>query len=761
MTGTGVGVAGMDRLGVSTLLTLIILLGVSLLGFFSRLFAVIRFESIIHEFDPWFNYRATYQMVTMGFYDFLNWFDELAWYPLGRIVGGTVYPGLMFTAGSIHWFLNTLGFTTHIQDVCVFTAPIFSGLTAIATYLLTKEIWSAGAGLFAAAFISIAPGYISRSVAGSFDNEGIAIFALQCSFFLWIRAMKTGSVFWAVQTAVCYFYMVSAWGGYVYIINLIPLHVFCLLLMGRYEHKLYVSYTTFYCIGQLMAMNIPFVGFQPIKTSEHMASAGVFALLQAYAFLDYIRTRLGEKDSKKVFYILVTIAAGGVFAAVVGLTMLGVVAPWSGRFYSLWDTGYARIHIPIISSVSEHQPTMWTSFITDLHFLPAVAPAGLWYTIKDYDSAKIFLVIYAAFSCYFSGVMVRLILTLTPVLCMLGGIAMSVTFDHYLKPDEIATAPREPKPVKAKAVKAVKTTEEVEPEEHTPFAIKLTVIMAMTGLLTQFAIHCTYITSNYYSSPSVVLASSRPDGSRNIIDDYREAYYWLRTNTDEDATIMSWWDYGYQISGMANRTTLVDNNTWNNSHIAMVGKAMASNEDDAYTIMQELGVDYVLVIFGGLLGYSGDDINKFLWMVRIAEGEHPNEVKEANFMSKHGHYTVDHDVSKTMKNSLMYKLSYYNFGGMRTHHQHTGWDRVRGVEIGHKNFQLKHVEEAYTTEHWIVRIYRVKKPVNRNKKLPHKPIQRKKSQKLKRKGKKGVFRVPLNQSIAKKTRKASRSTLKL
>ena len=34
---------------------------------------------------------------------------------------------------------------------------------------------------------------------------------------------------------------------------------------------------------------------------------------------------------------------------------------------------------------------------------------------------------------------------------------------------------------------------------------------------------------------------------------------------------MSWWDYGYQIAGMGNRTTLVDNNTWNNSHIALVG----------------------------------------------------------------------------------------------------------------------------------------------------------------------------------------------
>lgn len=33
-----------------------------------------------------------------------------------------------------------------------------------------------------------------------------------------------------------------------------------------------------------------------------------------------------------------------------------------------------------------------------------------------------------------------------------------------------------------------------------------------------------------------------------------------------------------------------------------------------------------LVIFGGVIGYSGDDINKFLWMVRIAEGEHPKIV---------------------------------------------------------------------------------------------------------------------------------------
>ncbi|KAG7225474.1 hypothetical protein INR49_027469 [Caranx melampygus] len=131
--------------GWQSLLSFSILFLACLAGFSSRLFAVIRFESIIHEFDPWsqhaalwasapayraekkggvretvfpallqqwplqytpriavsdtlvlalnlqrFNYRSTHHLTTNGFYEFLNWFDERAWYPLGRIVGGTL-----------------------------------------------------------------------------------------------------------------------------------------------------------------------------------------------------------------------------------------------------------------------------------------------------------------------------------------------------------------------------------------------------------------------------------------------------------------------------------------------------------------------------------------------------------------------------------------------------------------------------------------------------------------------------------------------
>lgn len=180
----------------------------------------------------------------------------------------------MITAGLIHWILNTLNITVHIRDVCVFLAPTFSGLTSISTFLLTRELWNQGAGLLAACFIAIVPGYISRSVAGSFDNEGIAIFALQFTYYLWVKSVKTGSVFWTMCCCLSYFYMVSAWGGYVFIINLIPLHVFVLLLMQRYSKRVYIAYSTFYIVGLILSMQIPFVGFQPIRTSEHMAAAG-------------------------------------------------------------------------------------------------------------------------------------------------------------------------------------------------------------------------------------------------------------------------------------------------------------------------------------------------------------------------------------------------------------------------------------------------------------------------------------------------------
>uniref|UniRef100_A0A336MU62 Dolichyl-diphosphooligosaccharide--protein glycosyltransferase subunit STT3A n=1 Tax=Culicoides sonorensis TaxID=179676 RepID=A0A336MU62_CULSO len=679
-----------------------------ILAFSTRLFSVLRFESVIHEFDPYFNYRTTKYLTEQGFYNFHNWFDDRAWYPLGRIIGGTIYPGLMVTSATFYKVLQFMNITIDIRNVCVFLAPLFSSFTAFVTYLLTKEIYSQGAGLLAASMIAIVPGYISRSVAGSYDNEGIAIFCMLLTYWCWIKAIKTGSIFWSIMVSLAYFYMVSSWGGYVFLINLIPLHVLILMATGRFHHKIYVAFSTLYCIGTILSMQISFVGFQPVHSSEHMLAFGTFGLCQLHALVDYVKSKLTKEHFDVLFNTIASTVGIGMLVLFGLLTLSGKISPWTGRFYSLLDPSYAKNHIPIIASVSEHQPTSWSSFYFDLQILVFLFPAGLYFCFAKLTDENIFIILYGLTSIYFAGVMVRLMLVLAPVMCVLSGIAMSHLLCKYMNNIDTSGGAKI-QDLNKKSKRHEKTTSSDQS------AVAVAFVAIMTFLLISYTFHSTWVTSEAYSSPSIVLSAKSHDGSKIIFDDFREAYNWLKINTPLDARVMSWWDYGYQITAMANRTILVDNNTWNNTHISRVGQAMASTEDKAYEIMRELDVDYVLVIFGGLTGYSSDDINKFLWMVRIGGStEKGKHIKEQDYYSSNGDFRIDIEGSPTLLNCLMYKMCYYRFGQVYTEGgKPPGYDRVRGAEIGNKDFELEVLEEAYTTEHWLVRIYKVKDLNNR------------------------------------------------
>uniref|UniRef100_A0A2K6E004 Dolichyl-diphosphooligosaccharide--protein glycosyltransferase subunit STT3A n=1 Tax=Macaca nemestrina TaxID=9545 RepID=A0A2K6E004_MACNE len=582
----------------------------------------------------------------------------------------------MITSAAIYHVLHFFHITIDIRNVCVFLAPLFSSFTTIVTYHLTKELKDAGAGLLAAAMIAVVPGYISRSVAGSYDNEGIAIFCMLLTYYMWIKAVKTGSICWAAKCALAYFYMVSSWGGYVFLINLIPLHVLVLMLTGRFSHRIYVAYCTVYCLGTILSMQISFVGFQPVLSSEHMAAFGVFGLCQIHAFVDYLRSKLNPQQFEVLFRSFSLLTVGAL------LMLTGKISPWTGRFYSLLDPSYAKNNIPIIASVSEHQPTTWSSYYFDLQLLVFMFPVGLYYCFSNLSDARIFIIMYGVTSMYFSAVMVRTALMLAP-LWHSSRIGVSQVLSTYMPESGISPSN-----------KTARSTD-------------------LPTLLTNEVGNSVVVCVEAYSSRPLYLSARGGDGSRIIFDDFREAYYWLRHNTPEDAKVMSWWDYGYQITAMANRTILVDNNTWNNTHISRVGQAMASTEEKAYEIMRELDVSYVLVIFGGLTGYSSDDINKFLWMVRIGgstdTGKH---IKENDYYTPTGEFRVDREGSPVLLNCLMYKMCYYRFGQVYTERP-PGFDRVRNAEIGNKDFELDVLEEAYTTEHWLVRIYKVKDLDNR------------------------------------------------
>lgn len=338
----------------------------------------------------------------------------------------------------------------------------------------------------------------------------------------------------------------------------------------------------------------------------------------------------------------------------------------------------------------------------DLQLVAFLAPVGLIYCFQRMSEGSIFLGVYGILAVYFSGVMIRLLLVLAPAACCLGAIGASTVMSSFAPfvRDGLASTQKA----------SVLTSRMYGIPRKSGIILSLFGLVVLLGLgyqLARFVQHSVWTSSMAYSSPSIVMSQQQRDGSRVIQDDFREAYYWLRMNTKPDAKILSWWDYGYQITAMGNRTVIVDNNTWNNTHIATVGLVLASTEENALPILQKLDVDYVLVLYGGVARYGSDDIAKFLWPIRIANGVYRDKVSEADFVGPRG-YQVDEHATVRMKNSVMYKLCYYRAAEVTG-----GMDFARNAKIGVPNVKPEYFREAFTSENWIVRIYEVKKPANR------------------------------------------------
>ena len=137
---------------------------------------------------------------------------------------------------------------------------------------------------------------------------------------------------------------------------------------------------------------------------------------------------------------------------------------------------------------------------------------------------------------------------------------------------------------------------------------------------------------------------------------------------------------------------------------------MASSEEDAYPILESLDVDYVLVIFGGRAAYSSDDINKLLWPVRIGRGVYGAEMPAENEFFTPSGLVVGEGAPNALVNSVAYKLSYYRFSESSIPHSNfpKGYDTVRQAVVNSEKIVLNTMEEAFTSENWIVRIYKVK-----------------------------------------------------
>lgn len=253
-----------------------------------------------------------------------------------------------------------------------------------------------------------------------------------------------------------------------------------------------------------------------------------------------------------------------------------------------------------------------------------------------------FLIVYSVAAYYFSHRMVRLILLTAPIASALGGIALGrmlawgisgiVPVEQTTRPVENAdnansdsgsTSSKTNKRKKGRKGISAKNASDDEDLDWTTYSeawwSRLGRVLIVAYAVKEMIPHTKTFhkmareLAEHLSHPTIIQKAQTRDGQIVMIDDYRDAYFWLRDNTPEDARIMAWWDYGYQITGISNRTTIADGNTWNHEHIAFLGRTLTAPEKEAHRIARHLA-DYVLVWAGG----GGDDLAKSPYLRRIA-----------------------------------------------------------------------------------------------------------------------------------------------
>ena len=678
-----------------------------------RLYAVENFGRVIHEFDPWFNYRAAEYLAANGADRFFKWFDHTVWYPLGRPVGTTIYPGMQFVAVAIWRALHLVGQDMSLHDVCVFVPAWFGVASTVFLGLLAYECTRCvDAALSAMFIVAILPAHLMRSVAGGFDNECVAITFMNATFYFWCRALRdAGSWPWAAAAGLAYFCMVASWGGYVFVVNVIGLHAACLMLL-RHSSKLHRAYTLFFLLGTGLAVNVPVVGWMPLRSLEQQVPLMVFFALQVFELLATWRRRskMSSQDFRHLQFRV--LALGGVLAAVLAAALfrLGFFAPLSSRVRGLFVKH--RTGNPLVDSVAEHQATSPRAYWQFLHHMCTMAPLGFLVCLFDLTEPKSFLLLYGAVTYYFSAKMNRLVLLLGPIAAALGGVGVTAMVAwalrqlEFFQPEKKQAKPNETKEAKAK-VKSAKasakqsqagngegsTLSELWEELKVPVMEAYSEAMwqrkATAGLMLLMVLFCglefvnySWAVSERLSQASIILKRHK-DGKEILIDDYREAYWWLRDNTSQDSRVMAWWDYGYQINGVAQRTTLADGNTWNHEHIGLLGKCLTGPEQRSHEIIRHLA-DYVLI----WAGEGGDDLAKSPHMARIANSVYDDVCPDDPLCTKYRFDRKTREPSDMMNRSLLWKL----YGH--------GW--INDTKVDPALF-----EEAYTSQFGMVRIFKV------------------------------------------------------
>ncbi len=572
----------------------------------------------LNEFDPYYDYYASLHVVTLAeqhglYYALFNnppncpasaltachsqqgyfyWHDIQTWWPYGRNVAATSQVGLQLTGALLYLFVNqVLRVPITYYDFLVFLPVLFGSLTTISLYFLAKKITNNSAGgIFAALIFAVSPPILERGNLGWFKSEpySLLLSITGSYFFLTMYDAKNtmkGVITRAIVTGLLFGLSVIAWGGgdeyylvFAFIFLVVPFVKSIDIKRTVYGGSIIAGLTL------LIAAATPRPGPGVVTNyiGVGLLVSWLFCVL-AYLVRNYGNPSLYFRNIVKILLALVFV---GLLA--MGFGLLGSV---SGRYLTVIDATFRQTN-PLVQSVAEQAVPTGSQFFQDYAILILLGGFGAYIAFRRKNIDALFALILGITGIYIASSFSRLMVYSTLALGILAAVGLVELSESLLRPTVAA--------ISRKKTRIYEARSEIKVAFSALMIILICLPMFFPAVFSSSSSAYQLQDSGWFQSANVpVSIANGGTAFQTTSQDWLQALQWIR-QTPSNSTFVSWWDYGYWIAVMGNRTSLADNATMNETQIALIGRMLVSSPQTSMQILEQLHKPtYILIFLAG------------------------------------------------------------------------------------------------------------------------------------------------------------------
>ena len=533
-------------------------------------------EAKLNEMDPFGNYWLIKYLDEHGPGAWFRLTNDnpdthIFWYPLGRDFTKEL-PGLIFTGYLLYQLVKPFGID--LLTLLAVLPPIFGALTVVGSALLAYEVSGKKLAAVLAAWL-VALSFIDRTLAGFFVKYSLGIALAPFVLWLHIRAWRRGSIKLALLTGLVLTYFALSWRGY----NLVfaPIAVVVLLhplMVRRFEPKLIGLWAAEVLPLTAVLIPVPAYGVRYVFRSVGILAPASLALLLLYLGIE----RLLPPLKAKIAYL----------GLLVGVAALGAYSVYVARIIAIGGKAALAIGIRVPGlpeTIAQYQPAaiglfgpssyiLWLGIVALFFYVPI----AIYRLIVSKDPWHLALAIIVGLSvwatrniAYFTSMTTTVILT---------------TFSILLAEVAYLALPERRR-------------------SRWYYGRRLSFGLRQVGAALLFIALLTMHVGLYILNAGVVGRASA-----DIVSLYRSQYttiasselgsvpapswlgalHFLRNSTPPGSLVVAWWDYGYWISVVAQRPSVADGATINETHIRILAIALSAPEkESACTVLRYLG----------------------------------------------------------------------------------------------------------------------------------------------------------------------------